>query len=930
MSRNSRPGTTLFARLLRAADLGRRACVAVTAALAGATWAQEGQRVEITGSSIRRIDAETALPVQVLTREDIARTGAVNVEQLLQTVSAISSSGTLTASSVSGATTGGISSISLRGLSSIRTLVLLNGRRIAPYGMGFTGDSVSVDVNSIPLAAIERVEVLKDGASAVYGSDAIAGVVNFILRKDYTGLELSAQLGDTSDGGAATRRAGVLWGSGNLARDGYNLMIGALFQKEEALFGRQRAFAASGTNLDTQNDTSSGNTFPANITAADGSFGSVNPTAPTCPGPYSSFIPFRSTVACRFDPAPLVQLIPQAERASIYGAANLRLNNDLEAYLQASFNRNKQNNVIQPVPLSDQFNIPLNNPLAGQAPYNTFTPFPASTILLTSASPFYPTAFVQGITGGATPDLLVRYRAAANGNRDITDISESPRMVAGLKGTGLGWDFDAGVLHSKNKLTERVNDGFPVLTKILPLLNSGAVNLFGPNTAAVNDQIRATNFIGTAFEVSSQLDSVQAKASRDLMQMPSGPLALALGVELRREQYAFTASPEIRTGDVSGYGGNFGDTDRSRHVESVFTEVSVPLAKGLEGTAAVRFDRYQGVGNSTTPKLSLRWQAMRELVLRGSIGKGFRAPSLQDLYLPSQDSVTTPGLSDPARCPTTNDQVRDCGTQYPVRFQGTPTLRPERSVSATLGLVAEPVRDLSIAADLFKINLKDQINNGITPSVILADTASLAKYASLVQRGPVDPAFPALPGPISLIDQSNLNIGRIIVTGVDFDNKWRLQAGDMGRLTLAYSGTYFITYDAQNPDGSYTGAISQVNGATGGVVPRLKTYLSASLTRGDWSGTLAYNWQRGYYDLGNSPFFDLPTRRVGNYETFDAQLQWGGIRNLQLTLGVRNLLNRDPPFTNAGGQTSFQSGYDPQYADPRGRFVYLGANYSFK
>jgi iron complex outermembrane receptor protein len=910
----------------------RLACAGMAAAtvVCGA-WAQDNaQRVEITGSSIRRIDAETALPVQILTRDDIARTGAVNVEQLLQTVSAMASSGGLTAASVSGATTGGLSSISLRGLTSIRTLVLLNGRRIAPYGIGFTGDSVSVDVNSIPLAAIERVEVLKDGASAVYGSDAIAGVVNFILRRDYAGLELHAQYGDTSEGGANTKRVGVLWGFGDLARDRFNVMIGASFQKEASLFGRDRDFAASGFNADAQNDTSSGNTFPANIAPVDGSFGSRNPSAPACPGPYATLIPFRSTLACRFDPSPLVQLVPASERASVYGSATFTLAPDLEAYLQASFNRNRQNNMIQPVPLSDQFNIPLNNPLANQPPYNQFTAFPSSTILLTPASPFYPTAYVQGITGGPTPDLLVRYRAAVNGNRDITDTAQAPRLVLGVKGARFGWDFDAGFLHSKSKVTEQVNDGFPILTKIMPLLNSGTVNFFGPNTPAIDAQIKATNFVGKAFEIASQLDSAQVKGSRDLLQMAGGPLAIALGVEARKEKYDFAASPEIQTGDVSGYGGNFADTHRSRNVDSVFGEINVPIAKGLEGSAAIRFDRYQGVGNSTTPKFSLRWQPMREFLLRGSIGKGFRAPSLQDLYLPIQVGVTTPGLSDPARCPTTLDQVKDCGTQFPVLFQGTSTLRPERSVSATVGSVIEPMQDMTLALDLFKINLKDQINNGINPSVILADLNSLAKYSSLVRRGPVDPAFPNLPGQIIQVDQSNLNIGRINVTGIDFDAKWRVAAGDIGRFTIAYNGTYFITYDGQNPDGSYTGAISQVNGLTGGVIPRLKTYLSVNLARGPWNGTLAYNWQSSYYDLGNAPFFDLPTRRVGVYETFDAQVQYTGFRNLALTAGVRNLLNRPPPYTNAGGQTSFQAGYDPQYADPRGRFLYLGATYAFK
>ena len=195
--------------------------VAQTAPASG----QQLERVEITGSSIKRIDAETALPVQVITREQIQKTGAANVEQLLQTISAVSSSGGLTAASASGATTGGISAVSIHGLTSLRTLVLLNGRRIAPYGIGFTGDSVSVDVNSIPLAAIERVEVLKDGASAIYGSDAIAGVINFILRKDFTGVELTGEYGDTTQGGANFKRASGTVGFGNLDTDRFNVMI---------------------------------------------------------------------------------------------------------------------------------------------------------------------------------------------------------------------------------------------------------------------------------------------------------------------------------------------------------------------------------------------------------------------------------------------------------------------------------------------------------------------------------------------------------------------------------------------------------------------------------------------------------------------------------------------------------------------------------
>ena len=198
-----------------------------------ASSSQQLERVEVTGSSIKRIEGETALPVQVITREDIQRSGASSVEQLMQTVSAVASSGGNVAASASGATTLGISSVSLRGLTSLRTLVLINGKRVTPYGYGFTNDSVSVDVNSIPISAIERVEILKDGASAVYGSDAIAGVINFILRKDFQGLELSAEYGTPTESSAGSMfRITGAYGFGDLNKDRFNLMVTVNYQKE--------------------------------------------------------------------------------------------------------------------------------------------------------------------------------------------------------------------------------------------------------------------------------------------------------------------------------------------------------------------------------------------------------------------------------------------------------------------------------------------------------------------------------------------------------------------------------------------------------------------------------------------------------------------------------------------------------------------------
>ncbi len=914
----------------------------VAALLAAPTaWAQDGsQRIEITGSSIKRIDAETALPVQVLTRQDIQKSGATNVEQLMQTISAAASSGALMSNSSSGATTGSISSISLRGLTSIRTLVLLNGRRIAPYGIGFTGDSVSVDVNSIPVSAIDRVEILKDGASAIYGSDAIAGVVNFILRRDFNGGELSLDAGNTQAGGASSRRASITAGIGDLARDRYNLMLSASFQKDGALFGRDRKFASVGFNEEFNNDPTSFHTFPANFDPVDfvgPAFG--NPSSPTCPGPYAINTPFiNGTGYCVFDPSPLVTLLPGTERTSVMAAGRWALSDSLEAFLEGSFTQSKQRVVIQPVPFSYAFALPSNNPLFNQAPYNglypaeygalagTPTGLPAgtSTILLRPGTPYYPTAYVQSLLapGDPLPPLTIYYRSVETGNRDITDYSSAPRLVLGLRGLAAGWDWETALLRSQSKVREQVNDGFPANSLILPILNSGRVNFFGPNTADVVAELRATNFVGDAFNITSTLTSVAIKGSRDLMNLGAGAVGLALGGEVRREDYLFDPDPTIQTGDISGYGGNFLTTDRSRRVDALFGELNLPLMKGLEVNAALRFDRYEGVGNSTTPKASVRWQPVPQLLVRAAIGKGFRAPSLQDLYLPQTTGVTVPGLSDPLRCPTTAGRT-DCSTQFNIIAGGNPALTPEKSKNKTLGIVLSPLPQLTLALDAFRIDLEDTINNGITPAVILGD---LTRYGYLVTRGAVDPNFPTLPGPITSIQQTNLNLGQVKVAGIDVDFKYQLPVAG-GKLTTSLVGTYFSKYDVENLDGTFTGGLDTTNTATGGIIPRWKHYASIDWSQGPWGFTLGQNWQKSYNDL--PPTGGTPLRRAGAYELYDIQARYTGVKNLELHAGIRNLFDKDPPYSNAGGQTSFQGGYDPSYADPRGRYYYAGLTYKF-
>jgi iron complex outermembrane receptor protein len=917
----------------------------VAALIATPTFAQQSiERVEITGSSIKRVDAETALPVQIVTRQEIEATGAANVEQFLQGLGvALQGNNNSVAATASGATSGGVSSVSLRGLGSQRTLVLIDGKRVSAGGT--LTDSTSVDVNHIPVAAIERVEVLKDGASAIYGSDAIGGVINFILRKDYKGGEITPYVNRTQHPGGRGWGASGLLGWGNMAADSFNATMSFDYKKQDALYGKDRDFAKSGINVGNSNDTSSGNTFPANFAAADGSFGTRNPNFATgCNGgPYQTFSPLFAGIGsrgCRFDPSPLVSLLPETEQTSIFGTVRYAFASDVEGYGQFSYSNKEQRTIIQPVPISDQFALPLNHPLFNVAPYSTFGG--VDTFLLQgpgrpNASIYYPLAQVQAITGGATPDLKIRYRSVLTGNRDISDISDQTRVVLGVKAPlASGWDSDTAFLHVDTKLAERVNNGYPSLSGILPLLNSGQVNPFGANTPTVQAQADATQFRGDAWKTKTSIDSLATIVRHDLTPLSGGPLALAVGTDARREGFTLDPSPAIQSGDISGYGGNFLPIDKSRLVGASYAELVAPVVRSVELTAAVRYDHYENVGSKTSPKFGARWQPAREVVLRGSVGRGFRAPALTELFQPNVIGVTAPGLNDPLRCKTSQSS-KDCVTQFPITLGGNPNLQPETSTNRTLGIVFEPTNNTSFAFDWWEVDLKQTIISGIAPAVILSD---LAKYGSFITRGPVGSgdACAGCPGPITNIDQTNTNLGETRVRGVDVDFRHRMPTGDSGVYTVGLNGTYFLNYEIQNPDGSFSsinGQVSPITQGVGGVIPRWRHYLYLDWKLAPWSLTLAQQYQSRYQDIPGT--FEDPTdpafhsRNVLAYSIFHFYSSYTGLidKNLKVTFGIRNLLDTKPPYTNAGGQNYFQAGYDPGYVDPRGRTFLLSATYKF-
>lgn len=895
------------------------------------------ERVVVTGSSIKRIDGETALPVQILKREDIERIGASSTEELVKQLSSLSSAGSATTvANASGFGGGNIATVSLRGLGGGRTLVLVNGRRVSVYGGGSAGAAgSSVDINSIPLAAIERVEVLKDGASAVYGSDAIAGVVNFILRKDFSGVELSGTYGQPSAGGhGKDKKAGLFAGVGKLAEDGYNVTFGANVQKTDPIFGVDRPYA-NRLNVAEQNDGLSSISFPANVTLyTSGTL--VNPALPDC-GPVSQVSPYAST-RCSFDNSPFVSIQPESLKASVLANGRLTLSPNAEAYFEGSYTNNKITSTTQPVPIAYNAITTASNPYVPAyklliAQYPALATKPASALggfVLVPTSPYYPQAFAaaNGLSG---KPLLLNYRDVANGPRQTRDNAENSRFMTGVRGSWSGWDLDSALLYSESKVNEELLTGYAQYSKVLPVLNSGLINPFGDTAdKAALAQAQAAEFRGTSYTTKTSTTSLDVKGSRELFSLAAGAVALALGAELRAEKFAYDPSVAIQTGDIAGLGGNAFPVTGKRRVSSAFAEVSVPLARKLDADLAARYDNYQGVGDTVNPKASIRWQPSSMFLLRSSVGSGFRAPSLTDLYTSQATSVTANGTRDPIRCPDIKTGAPgDCSFQFTTITGGNPTLAPEKSLSYTVGMLFEPVKELSLSVDAFRVNLKNAIVVGGLSSTYFLATAERAKqYEAFILRGAPDGNASGV-GPITGILQTNANLFKTQLAGVDLDAKYGLRLGAGQRLTVRMSGTYLAKYDVQGPSGAYTSALDTALNAGGGVVLRWKHNASVAYDSGPFAASLSQNYQKGYVDvLGNRAPAGSTPRKVAAYQTFDAQVGYNGLRATKVSLGVKNLTDRTPPYTNLS--SNFLGGYDVSYGDPRGRYVYVTASYTYK
>ena len=887
-------------------------------------------RVEVTGSSIKRIAKEGALPVQVITFDQMQKKGITNAEQLLQQ---ISSNGTGADNQVSGnnvfgadadRTSGGGSFASLRGLGPNSTLILLNGRRIATHG----GSGKAVDLNSIPLGAIARVEILKDGASAIYGTDAVGGVINFILKTNYNGLELAASTNQTEAGGGAIHSLSFLGGTGNLDDDKFNIMGSLTLDKSERLDSSQRGFAngfqpSRGLSPDTTG-TPSANQLTGAGTALGASFTrpgdpnrylqagllSLQGKCDTVPGmsQYQTALwkdvtsPLRSTYSCAYDYGGDYVIQVPVERANGLLRGTYQFTPEHRMFVEALASRTKALAILTPAQISTTLAAGNAYPVGGPY-YQDLSPYIASY--------------------DPTKPIIYKWRADPLGDRTQESTTDNLRVLVGFEGTLAGkYDYRVGVSHAQSKSQVALLDGYANTSRLYAALGTGVINPFilpgQVQTPAALALLESTKFRGDLQHGKTGMTQVDGNLSGELFDLPAGALAGAVGFDLRREDYTYTQDADAT--QILLAPGNAGLPKASRDVKAFYAELLVPVLKDLEVQLAVRRDQYSVFGATTNPKVAFRYQPLESLLFRGSASKGFLAPSFTQLYTASLDQELPSGVNDPVGCASHPGDPRFCAIErLDYKSGGNPNLKPETSKQGSLGFVIEPVKGWSASVDYWAINSKDRILNR-TPQIVLANPVTLAGN---IIRNPDDT--------INYVQAGWINAAGSKTRGADIGLHAEGTAWDGYKWAAQVDSTWTQSFKfSELPGQAYREYVGSFY--TRDLYLRWKSNATLSLAKGDWSGLLSSRYASGYRDQVPNGGRSFPAGfdpLVDDYLTFGLSVTYTGIPHVSLTAGVQNLFDKNPPFTAHNVDEVVGAGWDPRVADPRGRAYTLLAKYTF-
>jgi iron complex outermembrane receptor protein len=924
------------------------------------------QRVEITGSNIRRTQSETASPVQTVSREDIERSGKTSVAELLQTLS-VDNQGSVPTTFGSGFASGA-SGISLRGLGAASTLVLVNGRRIAPYGLADDGQKVFADLNMIPLEAVERVEVLKDGASSIYGSDAIAGVVNVILRKDYVGTAVKVSAGQSrySDGNKAS--AAITHGFGDLAKDRFNVLLNLEATKTDEIWNRDRsdrgavgrldlrpwgfdAVSSSGTNggtgaiFDNNTAISAVNGNVRNPTTLDyynrGQLNGLGFTR-TFPGAACANFTnhpqgdpgYNGGVGCLTDSTQQYsQIQPSQDTVNLFARGTLQLSSAMQGYAEMNYYKSESTSSSTPSSVHSSVGYP-GGPVSNAA------------VALGAAhpdNPYFGTA------------ARIRYYAADVGPRVSNIESTFTRLVGGVKGTFGAWDYDSALLYSENKVSNS-RTGYLQRDVAFALLNpNGANNLVAGKTnaevAAANSAAYAALPAGTYWRIAenaglnsaamyaalsptisndakSKTSQIDLKLSRDLMQLSGGTMGLALGAELRRESIMLQPTAGTDKGNIIGLG--YSAYEGARTVGAVYGEVLAPVTKQLELSAALRADHYSDVGNSYTPKVGLKFTPMKELALRGTYAEGFRAPSSAENGKGGLAAYST--AVDQPRCDLGVTSACSAAT-VAIITSPNPDLKPEKSKSYTLGLVFAPLPMTNVSVDFWQIERTNEINQESTAAAIAAGKVARDPSTATAVAGD--------PGAITAVLARYVNSAKTTVRGVDVDFNQGFKLGSAGKLSLDAKWTHLDKWERKEADGTisnYAGTHGNCDVTNCIGTPKDRINVGATWELNAWRVSAVANYRGALDNKYRAEDTDCANVyadgtaapggcKIASFTTVDLTVRWKPTAKLEVFGTIQNLFDRIPPLDPL---TYGAAGYNPlDYSGAVGRFYNVGLKYKF-
>jgi iron complex outermembrane receptor protein len=938
---------------------GSAALFAMSPAMAQTPAAEPAvQKVVVTGSMISRADRETPTPVQVLTAADIQKSGKTSIAELLTDLAA-NGAGTL-GTGFSGAFANGASGISLRGLTVGATLVLVDGHRIAPYPLSDDAQRSFVDVSSIPFDAIDHIDVLKSGASSLYGSDAIAGVINIVLKKNLNGTRASAEIGKTQHGGGKTKRASISSGFGNLDSDGYNAFATAEWRKQEKILvsdrdnyeWANRDWRSRGGNDLTLGRPTSLNGF---LTAASSPFlynpAGVNPAGVTNvnnPANYQfldpsncNFTLYRAGGCSIRDTVTPLQ--PQTENINAMFGFTKNLGPDWELSLKGSiFQRNSLGARGIPLAYSPTtfagFTSLNNNVLVTGIGRIANTLLPATNPLNKLGAP----ARLYGIVADVDPTI----------SRDNT--STTTRYSADLKGSAMGWDMSVAAGLTKAKVDIDFS-GYLNRTALYNAINNGTWNPLGSNAPALVAQV-TPRFSNSLESTLNYLDFV---AGRDLMTVGAGPLSVAVGAHWHeREQNAPPSAPS-----AAGITGNTDAFVIGKETNTaVFGEVRIVPVKDVEVSLAARYDHFDTYGNSFTPSASFKWTPMKQLGFRGNVAKGFRAPNPSEVGN-AGSFFTFNAINDPINCKGGSNLnagsvvVGACSLAPPYVQVTDAPLAPEKSMSYTFGMIVEPMKGLNATFDYYNIEVKN---------LIVTSAGNDPAFVPTFVRGPITPVdirnadgstsvgLPAA-GPIIYAKSPYLNLGSTKTTGMEIDLSYRWNMAEMGNFKANVSAAHVFSYINESAGVSYqlagTQGPSVVGGATGN--PKDRAQFSLNWNKGplDLTGTVNYvgsfsgldpsvgatSCDSSANDAGGRTYFQnlvQPAKycEVDSFTTLNLNLMYKVSPNVSIKASILNALDRQPPFNvstygNASAQTSYNASL--HQAGAVGRFFSLGLNYTF-